>query len=178
MALNETSINELLEQINDQTDKWDYSNTTYTISSGGTSHPSYGAVPNVTIGTGTTNTTSNGLWINNTPNTTVWTTTPSTNPYIAMGTGTGAIQGSGTIACKKVSLAGDDADVDINGKSLRAWMEKVEERLNLLTPNLKLEADWDELRKLGEKYRKLEKKCKEKAEMWDKLKNMPKPDSI
>jgi hypothetical protein len=54
-------------------------------------------------------------------------------------------------------------------------MEKVEARLNILTPNPELEKEWDELRRLGERYRKLEKKCQEKAEVWKKLKSMPKP---
>ena len=75
----------------------------------------------------------------------------------------------------KLTLKGEDADIDINGKSMTAWMEKVEERLNILTPNPELEKEWDELRRLGERYRKLEKKCKEKAKMWDKLKSMPPP---
>jgi flagellar motility protein MotE (MotC chaperone) len=75
-----------------------------------------------------------------------------------------------------MSLNGDNADLDINGKSLKNWMEKVEERLNILTPNSELEKEWDELRRLGERYRKLEKKCKQKAEMWNKLKSMPPPN--
>jgi hypothetical protein len=32
------------------------------------------------------------------------------------------------------------------------------------------------LRRLGERYRKLEKKCREKADMWKRLKSMPAPD--
>ena len=75
----------------------------------------------------------------------------------------------------KIELRGDHADIDINGKSMRVWMEQVEQRLNMLTPNPKLEKEWDDLRKLGERYRKLEKKCKEKAEVWKKLKSMPPP---
>jgi hypothetical protein len=75
----------------------------------------------------------------------------------------------------KISIQGENADIDINGKSMLQWMQKVEERLNILTPNSELEKDWDDLRKLGERYRKLEKKCKEKAEMWKKLKSMPAP---
>jgi predicted RNase H-like nuclease (RuvC/YqgF family) len=74
-----------------------------------------------------------------------------------------------------MSLRGENADLDINGKSLKDWMERVEERLNILTPNPELEKEWDELRRLGERYRKLEKKCQEKAEVWNKLKSMPKP---
>jgi flagellar motility protein MotE (MotC chaperone) len=76
-----------------------------------------------------------------------------------------------------MSLQGENADLDINGKSLKDWMDKVEERLNILTPNPELEKEWDDLRRLGERYRKLEKKCKEKAEVWNKLKSMPKPQT-
>ena len=73
----------------------------------------------------------------------------------------------------RMSLKGLNADIEINGKSLKGWMERVEERLNILTPNPELEQEWDELRRLGERYRRLEKKCKEKADMWNKLKSMP-----
>ena len=76
----------------------------------------------------------------------------------------------------QLSLKGEDADLVINGKSMMKLMERIEERLNLLEPNTELEKDWDDLRKLGERYRKLEKKCKEKAEVWNKLKSMPKPE--
>jgi len=75
----------------------------------------------------------------------------------------------------KIELRGEKADIDINGRSMSAWMEQVEQRLNILTPNPELETEWDELRRLGERYRKLEKKCKEKAEVWKKLKAMPPP---
>ncbi len=94
------------------------------------------------------------------PNT-VWTST---------GTGGANIGQSG-----KMSLQGANADIEINGKSLKSWMEKVEERLNILTPNTELEAEWDELKELGERYRALEQRCKEKAETWKKLKAMPPP---
>ena len=75
----------------------------------------------------------------------------------------------------RISLQGESADIDINGRSMSAWMAKVEERLNILIPNPELEREWDELRRLGERYRKLEKKCQEKAEMWKQLKKMPAP---
>ena len=76
----------------------------------------------------------------------------------------------------KISLKGENADIDINGKSLLKTLEALEERLNLMTPNPELEKEWDDLKKLGDRYRKLEKKCKEKAEVWNKLKSMPKPN--
>jgi len=81
------------------------------------------------------------------------------------------IKPSGTI-----TLKGDDADIDINGKSLMKTLEALEDRLNMMVPNPELEKEWDDLKKLGDRYRKLEKKCKEKAKMWNKLKSMPKPN--
>lgn len=98
----------------------------------------------------------------------VWTTTTTPNNWGTVSVGTPNQAG-------KLTLQGENADVDINGKSLKTWMEKVEERLNILTPNLELEQEWDDLRRLGERYRKLEKRCKEKAEAWNKLKSMPPP---
>jgi hypothetical protein len=111
-------------------------------------------------------------YIYTTNNTTV-TTGPSWN-------GTYSITGAGTSSNPlmvnqggKIDITGENADITMNGKSLKNWMERVEERLNILTVNAELEAEWDELRELGERYRELEKKCKEKGEMWKKLKQLP-----
>jgi hypothetical protein len=49
-------------------------------------------------------------------------------------------------------------------------MESVEHRLNILRPNPDLEAEWDQLRALGEQYRKLEQQLTEKNQMWATLK--------
>jgi hypothetical protein len=73
----------------------------------------------------------------------------------------------------KMVMKGAEADIEINGKSMRVWMEKIEQRLNILTPNPDMEKEWDQLRRLGERYRKLEKKCQEKSQMWNALKKMP-----
>lgn len=101
------------------------------------------------------------------------------SPYTITTTNTGGIQWQQSPYVLedqgKMSITGEKADIEINGKSMSAWMTKVEERLNILTPNPELEKEWDELRRLGERYRKLEKKCKEKAEMWKQLKKMPAP---
>ena len=149
-----------------------------------TTHPSYGAVPpliqafeansipNVTIGTSTISSgLSGGYTIGNGGTGHVWITNTT-------GAGTYRINDPAAVlsAGGRMELKGDGADLTINGKSLKNWMEKVEERLNILTPNPELEKEWDELRRLGERYRKLEKKCKEKAEVWNKLKSMPKPE--
>lgn len=74
----------------------------------------------------------------------------------------------------QIDIRGEKADIRINGKSMNKWMEQVEQRLNILSPNPELEKEWDELRRLGERYRKLEKRCQEKAEMWEALKKLPK----
>ena len=118
------------------------------------------------IGTGGTGSLTGGYAF--TPNT-VWTTNTTA-------TGSFRISPDSTIEQSgKLSLRGDTADLDINGKSLKGWMERVEERLNILTPNPELEKEWDDLRRLGERYRKLEKKCQQKAQMWEALKKMPPP---
>jgi hypothetical protein len=144
------------------------------------SDPSYGAVPNVTID-------NSGLYstITSAPTTfgpnvsgsntvlggTGYTyTTNTTSPWIATGTNINPammVSQGGSIEIK-----GEDADIKINGKSMKTWMEAVEERLNILTPNPELEKDWDELQELGERYRALEQKCKEKAQMWAALKKV------
>lgn len=108
-------------------------------------------------------------WLSASPNA-VWTTTATSTIGSVLGGAAMGVSQSG-----KVSVFGENADVEINGKSMKEWMERVEERLNILTPNPELEKEWDDLRRLGERYRKLEKKCKEKAEVWKKLKAMPPP---
>ena len=98
-------------------------------------------------------------------------TTSNTAPWI--GTSTGTYQPTVNVqAGTGLEILGENADIKINGKSMKAWMEAVEQRLNILTPNPELEADWDDLRRLGERYRKLEKKCQEKAHMWQELKKI------
>ena len=76
----------------------------------------------------------------------------------------------------KLTLQGPNADIEVNGESLMTMIRKMEERLNILTPNKELEAEWDQLRELGEQYRALEKKLQEQADMWTALKKMPPPE--
>ena len=72
-----------------------------------------------------------------------------------------------------LSVQGDaefDGEVTVKGRSLSEFMESVEQRLNILRPNPALEAEWDQLRKLGEQYRELERQLTEKSQMWATLK--------
>ena len=115
------------------------------------------SAPTITIGGGAGGTYANTMWT----------------------TGTSGFNGTSAMDLNqsgKLSLQGTNADIDINGKSLMKTLEALEERLNMLVPNPELEKEWDDLRRLGNRYRKLEAKCKEKAEMWNKLKSMPKPN--
>jgi hypothetical protein len=148
-----------------------YSEDISTVSIGATTI-SNGGYSIGTGGTGTGGLTGGYTFSSTAPNT-VWTTSasPSTIGNINWGPASAAqIEQSG-----RMSLRGDNADLDINGKSLKNWMERVEERLNILTPNPELEKEWDDLRRLGDRYRKLEKKCQQKAQMWEALKKLPKP---
>lgn len=115
-----------------------------------------------------------GLGLTGANGTTVWTSgtnwTTNTNG-IDWSLGSSNIKPSGTI-----DLRGEDADIKVNGRSLMKAIESLEQRLNILVPNPELEKEWDELRELGERYRELEKKCKEKGDMWAKLKQMPPPE--
>ena len=148
------------------------------------SHP-YGAIGSLSASASATGTQLGALpgitYTNN--------TTGITGPTYTIGSGGPAYTlGPGSINQGNVSIAntqfensgkmvmkGEKADIEINGKSMTAWMEKVEQRLNILTPNPDMEKDWDDLRRLGERYKKLEKKCQEKAQMWEALKKMRPP---
>ena len=72
-----------------------------------------------------------------------------------------------------LALNGDDADIRINGISLTDVLKNIEQRLNILRPNTELEAEWSQLRELGDQYRALEAKLTEQGDMWAKLKAMP-----
>ena len=69
-----------------------------------------------------------------------------------------------------VELTGLNADIRINGVSLLNTINRISERLNLLVPNPKIEADWEELRILGDQYRALEAQLKAQQQTWDLLK--------
>jgi hypothetical protein len=117
------------------------------------------AMPTITISSLNTNSvltngTSGPFWAN---------TISSTNPMSIDQTGT-------------IELRGENADIKVNGESMMETLRGIQDRLNMLRPNLDLEAEWDQLRELGEQYRKLEVEFKEKSKMWETLKAMPAPE--
>lgn len=62
-----------------------------------------------------------------------------------------------------------EGDVTIKGKSIIDSLEKIEERLAILHPNIELEKKWKELRNIRKKYVELEKELLEKQKMWSIL---------
>jgi len=73
----------------------------------------------------------------------------------------------------KLQVKGDaefEGDVKIKGRSISEMFEKIEARLAILHPNEKLEEKWEELKKLGDAYRALEKDILEKEKIWNTLK--------
>jgi hypothetical protein len=114
--------------------------------------------------------------------------------YVNIGVGAGgagaamtAAAGSGAIASQYIFAPGPttrsvmdirggditveaDRDIRIGERSLKKFMDDVSERLAILQPNPTLEAEWDELKELGEKYRAMERDIKEKMKVWEALK--------
>jgi hypothetical protein len=118
-------------------------NDTLTWSTG-TSYPGFGAIPG-----GPTTFGPNVSGVNTVLGGTGYTyTTNTTSPWISSGS-TGSNPAMVVNQGGTIEIQGENADIKINGKSMKTWMEQVEERLNLLTPNPKLEAEWDELQELG-----------------------------
>ena len=57
----------------------------------------------------------------------------------------------------------------VNGKDIGELLDKIEERLAILHPNVELEDKWKDLKALGDQYRELEKEIIEKEKMWEIL---------
>ena len=70
----------------------------------------------------------------------------------------------------KITLDGENADIEINGRSLMQILDSLEQRLGLLKCREDLEADWSELKDLGDQYRAMVKDIEEKTRMWHTLK--------
>jgi hypothetical protein len=79
-------------------------------------------------------------------------------------------------ASTKINLDGPDADIVINGSSLVKAIDTIQQRLNCLQVNPELEKEWNDLKELGDQYRKLEQEILDKQATWDRLKSMPRVD--
>mgnify|MGYP003345164539 CR=1 FL=1 len=66
----------------------------------------------------------------------------------------------------------DDGDVKFGNTSLRETLQSIESRLAILRPDPALESEWEELKALGDAYRKLEQEIQEKMKTWEVLKRV------
>lgn len=64
----------------------------------------------------------------------------------------------------------EGCDIKIGSRSLINILDTISERLAILETNSKLEKEFDQLRELGNQYRKLEAELKEQMTTWESLK--------
>ena len=102
--------------------------------------------------------------------------TSTAQPLYTTGTATSAPWFTSNPTGAKIQLDGEGADITVRGWSLVDAVKRIEERLGLYQPNPELEKEWEDLRALGEQYRKLEQHIKDKQATFDRLKAMPAPD--
>ena len=107
----------------------------------------------------------------------ITTITPTPVPAITIGDSTSWNWNADTITMSeiqptaKLSLDGEDADIEINGESLLAMIRGIQDRLNILTPDRELEQEWQELRDLRKQYEAKLAECREKSTAWKALKS-------
>ena len=109
-------------------------------------------------------------------------TYPHTTGNVSISVGGGGGGGTGYLVNNtwsnpnsgKVVIAGDcefKGNISWQDRDLREWLESIENRLGMLQPNPKLEAEWEELAKIRQQYVELEKQLLEKQRVFDILKN-------
>jgi hypothetical protein len=64
----------------------------------------------------------------------------------------------------------EGTDIRVGNRSLLGAIDKIEERLSILHPNVELEEKWEDLKNLRKAYIDLEKEILEKERMWKILK--------
>jgi len=69
----------------------------------------------------------------------------------------------------RISLQGDDADIEINGESVVGLLREIRDRLNIIQVSETMEAEWDDLRALREQYEAKLAECREKSKIWKTL---------
>lgn len=69
----------------------------------------------------------------------------------------------------KMRITGEDADIEMNGVSLKQTLHDLQERMAILQPNPELEKEFKELREARQQYIDLERNLLEKKEIWDRL---------
>jgi hypothetical protein len=85
--------------------------------------------------------------------------------YPSTTTGTNAIWNSSPIT---TTITADD--VVVKGRSIVEALNRIEERLGILDCDNELEQDWQELRELGQEYRKIKQRIEDKMKTFQTLK--------
>ena len=75
----------------------------------------------------------------------------------------------------KMKIEADD--IEIQGKSLFATLERIEQRLGILDCDENLEQHWDKLKALGDEYREMKQYIEDKIKTFETLKKMPRPET-
>ena len=130
----------------------------------------YGAVPNwssynidTSMGTDTI-----------TLDSSMFTTGSITAPYTYTTSGTSGYTLSSNPSTVHIDADGltmkEGADIVVGGKSLTQAIEKIEQRLAILTPNTELEERWEKLKELREQYVEMERDLLEKEKLMKILK--------
>ena len=92
-------------------------------------------------------------------------TTTGTSPYVSIGD---------TNSRSSLRVTGDaefEGNIMVGGSNLTEILEKIQERLAIIQFSKELEAEFDELRILGDRYRELEAKIQDQKRVWDILKS-------
>lgn len=95
----------------------------------------------------------------------MWTTTAADSGVLATSSG------------RTIHVKGDaefEGNVVIQGRDLGEILDKLESRLGVLQPNPELEAEFDELKALGDAYREAEKRFNEQKRVFEILKTQDK----
>ena len=103
--------------------------------------------------------------------------TGSTYANLTVGSATGITTFSGGITgasntwyTKQPKVVITDADIEIDGLSIRQTLVDLQSRMAIMVPNPALEKEFDELKECADRYRELEKKFLEQKKMWETLK--------
>lgn len=135
-----------------------------------TYNPGYGAIPstlsNLSLSTGGTSAT-NYTW-----NTTG---TYASGNYVLNNnnTATNAVwigQGHQRTSLKVEGDADINGNLVVQGTNITRLFQDIQERLGLLAPNPELEEEFEELQQIGDQYREVEARLKEKKRVWEILK--------
>jgi len=91
------------------------------------------------------------------------------HPYIYTSTATPNLSTMNLSPSGKIQLTGPDADVVLDGVSLKDTLSAIQMRLGMLVPDPEIEAEFAELRELSERYQVTLKKCQEQLKIVDIL---------